>query len=222
MSDPRYGLFCCICFVGLTPDTCYKDENGDKWDMCEECGKHECGEGRLRMSELLLGCGQDRTKRLWMPDYGIPREWTDVYTVDINRDNDPDFVWDLNSMPWPFEDSSFTEVHAYEVMEHLGQQGDYETFFDHFYEIWRILVRNGVLVMTLPRWDKLWAWSDPGHTRIISEATLTFLDRSRYDETDTTRTDYRFAWKGDLRPVHYQHDDDTFVAVLRAIKDEDE
>lgn len=29
-----YGFICCICFNGLTEDTCFVDSNGDKWDVC--------------------------------------------------------------------------------------------------------------------------------------------------------------------------------------------
>lgn len=30
----RFGLMCCICFEGLTPETCAVDGNGEKWDVC--------------------------------------------------------------------------------------------------------------------------------------------------------------------------------------------
>jgi len=40
MPDPRYGLFCCICFVGMKPEDCYVDEYGDAWDFHRE----ECAE----------------------------------------------------------------------------------------------------------------------------------------------------------------------------------
>lgn len=28
-----WGLYCCICFENLTPETCAVDENGQKWDV---------------------------------------------------------------------------------------------------------------------------------------------------------------------------------------------
>jgi hypothetical protein len=29
-----YGLICCICFSGLTPEQCWTDEFGNPWDLC--------------------------------------------------------------------------------------------------------------------------------------------------------------------------------------------
>ena len=34
-------LYCCLCFKDLTPETCWADEDGQKWDICVECGEHE-------------------------------------------------------------------------------------------------------------------------------------------------------------------------------------
>lgn len=34
-------LYCCICFKELTPETCWVDDMGQKWDMCEECGERK-------------------------------------------------------------------------------------------------------------------------------------------------------------------------------------
>lgn len=30
-----WGLMCCICFNGLTSETCVVDEDGQKWDVCK-------------------------------------------------------------------------------------------------------------------------------------------------------------------------------------------
>lgn len=35
MPSGWYGLICCICFTGLTPDDCAVDWRGDKWDTCK-------------------------------------------------------------------------------------------------------------------------------------------------------------------------------------------
>jgi len=44
----------------------------------------------------------------------------------------------------------FDEVHAYEVLEHLGRQGDYRSFFATFANIYRVLVPGGLLLATVP------------------------------------------------------------------------
>lgn len=33
MPTGWYGLICAICFGGLTPEECYVDEHGDRWDL---------------------------------------------------------------------------------------------------------------------------------------------------------------------------------------------
>lgn len=35
MSSGNFGLMCCICFTGLTPETCAVDIEGTKWDTCK-------------------------------------------------------------------------------------------------------------------------------------------------------------------------------------------
>lgn len=35
-------LYCCICFVSLdNPDECWRDADGQLWDMCISCGNAE-------------------------------------------------------------------------------------------------------------------------------------------------------------------------------------
>ena len=168
--------------------------------------------------ELLLGCGSRREKQI-VPT-GVSRDWSKLVTLDITDRHKPDVVWDLNNKPWPFEDNTFHEVHAYEVLEHLGQQGDFRSFFADFSEIWRILTNGGWLIGTSPAWDSKWAWGDPGHTRIITGESLAFLDQSEYTEQvgNTPMTDYRFCYKADFKPLYYDKRGDTGVYCLRAVK----
>ncbi len=36
----EWPLMCCICFNGLTPETCVVDIHGVKWDICKgQCAK---------------------------------------------------------------------------------------------------------------------------------------------------------------------------------------
>lgn len=34
-------LYCCLCFVTLTPDACWQDADGQRWDMCAACGAQQ-------------------------------------------------------------------------------------------------------------------------------------------------------------------------------------
>ncbi len=55
---------------------------------------------------------------------GRPKEWTGLKTVDMVAGHNPDVLHDLNLVPWPFADNQFSEVHGYEILEHLGRQGE--------------------------------------------------------------------------------------------------
>lgn len=152
------------------------------------------------MTQILLGAGSSRVKKLAL--MGSPK-WDGLVTVDFNADHKPDCIHDLNVFPYPFEDNSAEEIHAYEVVEHLGQQGDFKSFFAFWSEIWRILKPGGVFLGTSPNHDSAWAWGDPGHTRIISRECMTFLSQPNYGQVGRTpMTDYRFCYLADFDLVH--------------------
>lgn len=172
------------------------------------------------LRELLIGCGADRSKKALLP--GEPAEWGDLTTLDINPDHKPDVVWDLNERPLPFDDDTFDSIRAFEVLEHLGRQGDYRSFFAEWSEWWRILKPGGVIIGTSPHWSSPWAWTEPGHTRVMGPETLTFLIQPEYDKQigTTAMSDYRHWFKADFDIVHSNVDrlTSTFEFGLRAVK----
>lgn len=180
--------------------------------------------------ELLLGCGNSRVKRIFPSD--LEREtytkWQNLTTLDIDPACKPDIVFDLsmyrvipdalnNIMP----DDTFDEIHAYEVLEHCGLQGDYQLFFSQFREFWRILKPSGLFCATVPDWRSVWAWGDPSHTRIINEGTLVFLSQAQYRQQvgKTAMSDFRsLLAPADFAIVGVQTVGEQFQFVLRAIK----
>jgi SAM-dependent methyltransferase len=169
--------------------------------------------------ELLIGSGNNRKKKLTFE--GIPESWTELVTLDMDSDSYPDIVHDLNDLPLPFDDDMFDEIHAYEVLEHVGKQGDWRFFFNQFYEFWRILKPGGHLIGTCPAWDSIWAWSDPGHTRVLTPNSFVFLSQKEYAAQigQTNMTDYRAYWEGDFDLVAKKEEDDMWGFALQAIKD---
>jgi hypothetical protein len=167
--------------------------------------------------QLLIGCGFNREKRMVFENH--PREWEELVTLDINPECDPDVEWDLNTLPYPFDDNEFDEIHAYEVLEHTGAQGDFRFFFKQFEEFWRILKPNGLLLGTSPALTSPWLWGDPGHTRAISLEALSFLNRNHYEQVGkTTSSDYRWVYNGDFRLLGNDVKGQIFCFVLQAIK----
>lgn len=165
------------------------------------------------MKELVLGCGAKRKKMLARNG---DAEYSDPTYVDINPDCDPHLVWDLNDRPLPFADGEFDEIHAYEVLEHIGRQGDWRGFFEEFSEYYRILKPGGYMIGSCPMYNDRWAWADPGHTRVITKETFIFLDQDNYAQVgETAMTDYRFVWSGDFKVEHFSQAEGTFYWVLK-------
>lgn len=165
--------------------------------------------------ELLLGCGSSREKKL---NTGRG-QWSRLVTLDMNDDHKPDIVHDIAKFPLPFEADTFDEIHAYEVMEHVGQQGDWRFFFDQWSDMWRILKPGGVFFGTSPAATSPWAWGDPGHTRVLSPECMTFLHQPAYAQIGkTAMSDYRFAYKADFDFVHLANEGHSFIYILQAVK----
>lgn len=186
--------------------------------------------------ELLLGCGHSRVKKLASVD-GNPH-WRGLETLDRNDSCNPDYVCDLNGCNWLIElgedecgrdrtqlifSDWFDEVHAYEILEHLGSQGDAESFFAHFSEIWRILKPDGYLYATVPSRFSPWLWGDPSHRRAILPESLVFLDQSEYirqldGPAKTPMSDFRSIYSADFRLIRSLDNRTTHEFILQAVK----
>jgi SAM-dependent methyltransferase len=181
---------------------------------------------------LLIGCGHSRDKRI-EPTQHMPggqlaarKEWRGTLeTLDFDSPCEPTYVWDLNKTPWrPNEKvlpaNHYDEIHAYEVLEHLGAQGHYHSFFQLFAEIWRVLKPGGFLCGTCPSRYSQWLWGDPGHRRAILPATLTFLNQQAYTDQKgiTAMTDYRRYYRADFEILWSYDNRAVHQFVLQAVK----
>ena len=166
--------------------------------------------------ELLIGCGSNHTKRLTIDK---TTGWDDLTTLDYNADHKPDVVHDLMQLPYPFADNTFDEIHAYEVLEHTGAQGDYKFFFAQFSELHRILKPNGHLLATCPSRHSVWALGDPSHTRVMQKEQLVFLDQDNYKQVGiTSMSDFRGIYKADFQVLMAEDNTDQLLFILKAKK----
>lgn len=167
--------------------------------------------------ELLLGAGRNLTKKITV---GGASEWVNLTTLDINANHCPDIVADLEELPYRWaEDDAYDEVHAYEVLEHLGKQGDWRFFFAQWSEFWRILKPSGLFCGTSPALSSVWLWGDPSHSRVIQPESFVFLCQPKYAAVgQTPMSDFRFVYRADFDIIHAEIRDDAFIFVLQAVK----
>lgn len=120
----------------------------------------------------------------------------EVTRVDIDPACKPNILWDLTHYPWPLKDEEYDEVHAYELLEHLVDAGDYEGYFRLWREIWRVTKPGGLVCATTPWWQSFWVWGDPGHRMCYNRGILMYLDQEQYEKQIgfTAMTDYRRYW----------------------------
>src|SRR3954467_8023608 len=99
--------------------------------------------------------------------------------VDAFAAAEPDVVWDLETLPWPWPDNCATEVRFIHSLEHMG--GDPKVFLAIMSELYRIAAPDGRVVIHVPhpRHDNF--LGDPTHVRIITPDTLNLFDRAQND-----------------------------------------
>lgn len=92
---------------------------------------------------LNLGCGRKH----------IPG----AVNLDVTADTAPDVVHDLDVTPWPFPDGCFSEVLAYDVIEHLHD------IVAAMEQIHRVSRDGAVVKITVPHFSCANAFTDPTH-----------------------------------------------------------
>lgn len=112
--------------------------------------------------KLNLGCGKD-----------IKRDYINMDKVKMDG---VDIVWDLNKIPYPFTDDYFDEIYASQVLEHV------DDLVQVFEELYRILKPGGTLIVKVPYYNSIGAWSDPTYKRYFTHLTLKyFSDKNGYN-----------------------------------------
>ncbi len=104
------------------------------------------------MNKLNLGCGRN-----------IKKEWVNL---DIVKKKGVDIVWDLDKIPYPFEDNEFDEILAEMVLEHTMKPEE------ALRELWRISKKNARITLIVPHFSNWQAWGDITHRRAFNSTSL--------------------------------------------------
>ena len=105
---------------------------------------------------LNLGCGDDYR--------------SECVNVDIRKSSKADVIWDLNTTPWPWEDESVDSIHCYDLIEHV------DDFFKFTDEAWRVLCKEGKMMVRTNYVKYPQAFTDPSHRRFCTLETFNFID----------------------------------------------
>lgn len=120
----------------------------------------------MDMKILDLGCGP------WKYPNSIGMDWLPQAK--------PDILWNLNELPYPFEDNTFDLVYCSHVLEHLNEP------VKVLEEIWRILKPNGKLILKVPHFSCRTAYGNPEHKHYFSSLLFDYFEREKEIIAKTT------------------------------------
>ena len=105
-------------------------------------------------------------------------------TVDILALPGVDVVHDLDVFPWPYEDSSFDLIYGHNVFEHLEDQ------IATMEEFWRILKPTGRVVLTVPYFRSVDAFTDSTHEHFFTSRSLNY-----FIDAKNSQSEYKYTTK---------------------------
>jgi SAM-dependent methyltransferase len=97
----------------------------------------------------------------------------DHVNLDIIKYDGIDVVWNLEETPLPFQDETFEEVRAYNVLEHI------ENFIPLMEELHRIMKKGAILKIVVPYYNSKGAFQDPTHRRFFTEETFLYFTNNK-------------------------------------------
>ena len=104
---------------------------------------------------LNLGCGRKARE--------------DAINVDLVPGEHTDVVHDLDVLPWPFENDQFSEVLAFDVIEHLDR------LVPVMEEIHRVMKPGGVVRITVPHFSSSNAFTDITHRHYFGRFSFDYF-----------------------------------------------
>lgn len=113
-------------------------------------------ENKVTKKILDLGCGN--------------RKKPGAIGIDCNPKTCADVVHDLNIFPYPFENASFDEIYADNILEHLND------LIAVMEELFRISRSGAIIKINVPYFRSKWAFIDPTHKHFFTTESFTYFD----------------------------------------------
>ena len=83
--------------------------------------------------------------------------------IDIAQLDGVDMIYDLNDIPYPFEDETFDLIIMHDIIEHLDKP------IEVFKECYRLLKTGGKINLKVVHWSYRYTYSDPQHKHAFGE-----------------------------------------------------
>jgi hypothetical protein len=112
-------------------------------------------------SKLNIGCGF--------------KKFDDYWNIDINSKCNPNQILDIESTPWPYEDSFFEKIISQNSLQCVGQ--DPKVFTEIIKEMYRVSQPEAEWVITVPHHRSESFWSDYTYVRPITPNTFSLFDQ---------------------------------------------
>ena len=120
--------------------------------------------------KLNMGCGHNK-----VPGY---------LNVDLSAECTPDYVCDLEVLPWIWPDHSVDAVRFNHCLEHLGQES--KVFLGMMKELYRVCKNESKIEINVPHPKHDNFLGDPTHVRVITPEVLSLFDKRLNDEWKKT------------------------------------
>lgn len=150
------------------------------------------------LTKSLLARAKKEVLKLDLGGYHNPQK--DCVVLDIRPGPNVHICHDWNKFPWPIPNEVFTIIIASHVVEHVPPQ-DFG-FLKFMEECWRILKRDGQMMISTPYGGSTSYLADPTHCNPCVKETWFFFDP--FHETNLWNIYHPKPWKYEEKNCVYQ------------------